>query len=65
MAKELIVEKEIKIKAPVSRIWDILTKPEWTKQYMFGCEPVTDWKPGGAILRRGSSNGAVLVKGIL
>jgi len=28
MAKELIVEKEIKIKAPVSRIWDILTKPE-------------------------------------
>jgi len=63
MAKELIVEKEIKIKAPVSKIWDILTKPEWTKQYMFGCEPVTDWKPGGAILWRGSSNGIVYVKG--
>jgi len=26
----------ISIDAPPSRIWDILTLPEWTEKYMFG-----------------------------
>jgi uncharacterized protein YndB with AHSA1/START domain len=63
MTKGLIVEKEIKIKAPVSKIWDMLTKAEWTKKYMFGCEPLTDWTAGSPILWRGASNGVVYVKG--
>jgi uncharacterized protein YndB with AHSA1/START domain len=63
MAKKLVVEKEVELKVPAEKVWEILTKPEWTKQYMFGCEPVTDWKPGSPILWRGSSNGVIYVKG--
>jgi uncharacterized protein YndB with AHSA1/START domain len=38
-----------------------------TKQYMFGCETVSDWKPGSALLWRGSYEGKemVFVKGII
>ena len=39
----------ISIDAPPSRIWDILTLPEWTEKYMFGCRTVTDWKPGSSL----------------
>ena len=30
---------------------------------MFGCEPITDWKPGSPLLWRGATNGIVYVKG--
>jgi len=30
---------------------------------MFGCEPITDWRPGGPLLWRGATNGIVYVKG--
>ena len=30
---------------------------------MFGCEPITDWRPGSPILWRGATNGIVYVKG--
>jgi uncharacterized protein YndB with AHSA1/START domain len=39
----------ISIDAPPIRIWDILTRPEWTEKYMFGCRTVTDWKPGSSL----------------
>lgn len=32
---------------------------------MFGCEPVTDWKPGSPLLWRGATNGIVYVKGTI
>ena len=37
------------IKAPVEKVWDILTKPELVKQWQYGSDVITDWKPGGAI----------------
>jgi uncharacterized protein YndB with AHSA1/START domain len=36
----------IKIKAPIERVWDILTKPEFVKQWQYGSELQTDWQLG-------------------
>lgn len=60
-----IIENEIHIDAPASEVWDILTNPSKTKIYMYGCEPVTDWKVGSSILWNGVHEGVVttFVKG--
>lgn len=65
MDKALIVRNTIAIDAPVSKVWDALVNPEQTKKYMFGCEPVSDWKPGSTLLWRGSYEGKemIFVKG--
>jgi uncharacterized protein YndB with AHSA1/START domain len=65
MAEPLIIENSITINAPVATVWDALVNPEQTKQYMFGCETVSDWKPGSELLWKGSYEGneMVFVKG--
>ncbi len=60
--KELVVKKSITINATASKIWEALTKSEWTRKYMFGCDVVSDWKSGDAIVFKDSS-GVVQVKG--
>src|SRR5690606_21685932 len=32
------------------KVWEVLTQPEQTKKYMFGCETISDWKPGSPLL---------------
>lgn len=63
--KKLKVQNTITINAGASKVWDILTKPEETKKYMFGCETVSDWKEGSELLWRGNYEGKdmVFVKG--
>jgi uncharacterized protein YndB with AHSA1/START domain len=39
----------IKIKAPVEKVWEILTKPEFVKQWQYGSELITDWNIGSDI----------------
>jgi uncharacterized protein YndB with AHSA1/START domain len=65
IAMSLFVENSISINAPAAKVWDALTKPEWTKQYMFGCETVSDWQPGSELLWKGEYEGKemVFVKG--
>lgn len=65
MKNSLFVMNTISINAPASRVWDALVNPEKTKQYMFGCETVSDWKKGSSLLWRGSYEGKemVFVKG--
>ncbi|MBS1597870.1 MAG: SRPBCC domain-containing protein [Bacteroidetes bacterium] len=67
MSKPLIVTNTIEINAPVSKVWDALTNPTQTKKYMFGCETVSDWKKGSALLWRMIHEGKefVAVKGII
>ncbi|HMC85982.1 MAG TPA: SRPBCC domain-containing protein [Chitinophagaceae bacterium] len=62
---KLIVENTITIYASIDTVWDTLTNPEQTKKYMFGCETVSDWKPGSPLLWRGNYEGKemVFVKG--
>ena len=63
--KKLVVTNEVIIYGSLSQVWDMLTNPEKTKLYMFGCETVTDWKPGSELLWRGVYEGQpmVFVKG--
>ncbi|WAC14279.1 SRPBCC domain-containing protein [Dyadobacter pollutisoli] len=65
MAEPLIIKNSISINAPVAAVWDALVNPEQTKQYMFGCETVSDWKPGSELLWKGvyEGNEMVFVKG--
>jgi len=61
MAQELFVKNTIKIDAPPSVVWDALVNPEQTKKYMFGCETVSDWKPGSELLWKMDYQGQELV----
>ena len=65
MNKPLIIENEILIEAPAPKVWDALTNPAQTKKYMFGCETVSDWKPGSPLDWKGYYEGKemVFVKG--
>ena len=42
----LQIVNQVEIKAPASSVWDALTNPAMTKQYMFGCETISDWEKG-------------------
>lgn len=61
MDTPLFVSNQLTIDAPAKMVWTALTEPEYTRQYMFGTEPVTDWKPGSPLLWKGIFNGAELV----
>ena len=63
--KELIVRNSIIINADAAKVWNVLTSPDQTKKYMFGCETVSDWKQGSPLLWQGVYEGKemVFVKG--
>ncbi len=57
----LNVESSITVNAPKAVLWDALTNPEKTKIYMFGCEAISDWKPGSPLIWRMDWEGKELV----
>ena len=61
----LEIKNTITINALASKVWEILTQPEYTKIYMYGCETVSDWKVGSSLLWNGSYEGVEMtfVKG--
>ena len=63
--EKLQIQNSIAINAPASRVWDVLTNPEHTRKYMFGCEALSDWKPESPLLWRMQHEGRdfVAVKG--
>ncbi len=67
MGNQLVVKNSITINAPASKVWEALTNPEQTKKYMFGCEALSDWKPGSPLLWKGTYEGKemVFVKGVI
>jgi uncharacterized protein YndB with AHSA1/START domain len=48
---------QITLHAPIEKVWDYLTNPIHVKQYSFGSELVTTWKPGTPIFFRGEWEG--------
>lgn len=56
---------EILIRANPETVWKVLTDPQITPQYMFGCAVQCDWKPGSPIHWTGTSDGIIYVKGNL
>ena len=65
--EKLVVKNSILINADAGKVWDALVNPEQTKQYMFGCETVSDWKIGSPLLWQAIYEGkeTVFVKGII
>lgn len=63
--EKLEIVNVIDIKASPEKVWDLLTNPQQTKKYMFGCETVSDWQVGSDLLWRGEYDGKqmVFVKG--
>jgi uncharacterized protein YndB with AHSA1/START domain len=61
----LVIKNNITIDAPASKVWNALVNPEQTKKYMFGCEPISDWRVGSTLLWKGQHEGKemVFVKG--
>ena len=53
MNKGLVAKATIIINAPISKVWDALTKPDLIKQYLFGTEVTTDWQVGSPITYKG------------
>ncbi|RZM05160.1 MAG: hypothetical protein EOO88_55290 [Pedobacter sp.] len=65
MSTPLIVKSTIQINGTAAQVWDALVNPAQTKKYMFGCEALSDWKPGSDLLWQGEHDGQpmVFVKG--
>ncbi|MFC5269711.1 SRPBCC domain-containing protein [Adhaeribacter terreus] len=63
--EKLEIQNTIAINAVPEKVWDALVNPQQTKKYMFGCETVSDWKPGSSLLWRMEHEGQdfVAVKG--
>lgn len=55
--ESLIIKEEILINGSTEEVWDALINPEKTKQYMFNCEAVSDWKIGSQLLWNANING--------
>jgi uncharacterized protein YndB with AHSA1/START domain len=36
------------IRTTSEKLWEALTKPEFNRQYWFGCHQESDWKPGSS-----------------
>ena len=57
MNHDLKVSASIIVNAPVSKVWHALTTPAMIKEYLFGTETITDWKPGSEIIFQGEYEG--------
>jgi uncharacterized protein YndB with AHSA1/START domain len=57
MKSDISVQVKTTIKASINKVWDALTKPEIIKQYFFGTNTATDWKPGSPIKFSGEWEG--------
>ncbi len=68
MDRSLIIEKEVIFNTNKNQVWDLLTNPNMTKQYMFGCSVVSNWEIGSPILWIGKTEeneDITYVKGIV
>ena len=52
-----VASAEVDIKAPPERVWQALTDPAEIKQYFFGSDVESDWRPGSSIVWRGEYEG--------
>jgi len=57
----LYTQFEVHIAAPPRAVWATLVDPALTRQYMFGCEALSDWKVGSRLDWKGSYQGKDMV----
>ena len=63
MSDSKTFETSISINASAAEVWDALTNPELTRQYMFNCDVESNWQVGSDVVWRGAADGVVYVKG--
>jgi len=49
----------IVVNSSIQKVWDALTQPQLVKQWQYGCDLITDWKPGSEIRFRAEWEGKV------
>jgi uncharacterized protein YndB with AHSA1/START domain len=57
MENDLIAKAQLTIDAQADQVWKALTDPAMIKQYMFGADVQSEWKPGSMITWRGEWKG--------
>jgi uncharacterized protein YndB with AHSA1/START domain len=57
MGMTLDTERSITIRAPIGRVWEVLTSPQMRREWFFGVETDTDWNQGSPIVHRGEYQG--------
>ncbi len=45
------------IESPIEEVWKALTTPEIIKQWFFGVDTESDWRPGSTLVHRGEWQG--------
>ena len=68
MSKTMTFKEEVFFKANPDQVWDLLINPAMTRQYMFGCEVVSNWEIGGPLNWKGTTEDGtevIYVKGNL
>ncbi len=53
MAKSFTAKASVIVNAPAEKVWQALTDPALIKQYLFGTDAESDWKPGSPVRYRG------------
>lgn len=51
----LTIELEQTLQAPLQKVWQALTNPDFTQQYMFGCAVQSTWELGTPVLWQGKT----------
>ena len=58
----MVIDKRIEFKCSQEKLWDLLTNPAQTQQYMFGCEVLSDLKIGSPVIWKGKTeDGAEII----
>jgi uncharacterized protein YndB with AHSA1/START domain len=57
MPTNLIARSSVSIEVPRARVWDALTNPDIIREYMFGTQVASDWRPGATITWTGEWQG--------
>lgn len=60
MVNDLVVTRSVVLNASPARVWEALTHPGMTKQYMYNCEVSSNWEAGGSVRWKGNYNGRTL-----
>jgi uncharacterized protein YndB with AHSA1/START domain len=55
--KELGATSSITIDASIGEVWKAITTPELIKQWFFGVDTESDWRPGSPLIHRGEWQG--------
>ena len=57
MKQDYPAKVETIISASRAAVWKALTDPQAIRQYLYGTEAISDWKPGSSIVYRGEWEG--------